>query len=164
MKSVILFNLPVDNIEPMSEEAAGDYVGVSSAEDILLILCIPSSVPGPWHCHEYIWASGYAKIGSTGRCHGSWACTHPGEPGWTGEENKTLSPSMALSRVCRRSCFCYGFWFQVDLKLPLGSNRFLGGQFRGPCGWRNHVVAANSWLGGVRILQENIGHWCSLGR
>ena len=52
----------------------------------------------------------------------------------------------------------------MDLNIPLGSTRILGGQFRGSCGWKNHVEAADSGLGGVRILQENVGHWCSLGR
>lgn len=66
MKSVILFNLPVDNIEPMSEEAAGDYVGVSSAEDILLILCIPSSVPGPWHSHRTSRLKDVLRLGPLG--------------------------------------------------------------------------------------------------
>lgn len=31
-------------------------------------------------------------------------------------------------------------------------------------GWKIHVEAADSGPGGVRILQENVGHWCSLGR
>lgn len=50
----------------------------------------------------------------------------------------------------------------MDLKLPLGSNRILGGQFRIPCERRNHVVAADSGLGVGRILLEKVGHCCSL--
>lgn len=50
----------------------------------------------------------------------------------------------------------------MELKLPLGSNRVLGGQFKVLCARRNHVAVDDFGLEGMKILLENMGHWCRL--